>query len=225
MSSMYEFENERAYTKFKRHVDESHERISANDINKLQTSVQKQELFENRTRDTAFQERIYTIFENNLFVNAMFVDYYENGNYVNLLECNGVSRDEEKQLVTLQPYYSQGVAASSLILSQYGPDAEMNDFLLIVNQTVPTGAAVKYFIQGHTGERWPIKENDGRSGSTVHKPMHLSENIKNGFKVIAQLTRNSLDEAPEINGFAVMYWDGEVEKQLGLTNPDLSRFP
>ena len=95
----------------------------------------------------------------------------------------------------------------------------MNDFFLITNQDVPVGAEIKYYLETNKGERWPILAN------ALKLPLHLTENIKNGFKVVAELKSNSLGESPLLNGYAVLYWDAKVEEDYGMTNPDLKRFP
>ena len=75
----------RQYTKYKRHVNESKERIDASTINKIQEDINIQQEESNTIKDTAFEERIYTIFNSNLYVNSMFVDYFRTGEYVNIL--------------------------------------------------------------------------------------------------------------------------------------------
>ena len=69
------------------------------------------------------------------------------------------------------------------------------------------------------GERYPISAN------ALKTPLHLSSNIKYGFSLVAELTKNALGESPIINGYAILYWDAQVEKNYGMTNPDLQRFP
>ena len=76
----------RQYTKYKRHVNESHERVDASTVNTLQDDLNVQQKETNEVKDTAFEERVYTIFNNNLYVNAMFVDYFKSGEYINLNE-------------------------------------------------------------------------------------------------------------------------------------------
>ena len=216
---LQDYDKTRQYTKYKRHVDDSNEKVNAGTINKIQSDINEQQHETNLVKDTAFEERIYTIFNNNLYTNAMFVDYYKQGKYLNLNESDNVEINFEKTQLSLKAGSKSGIAISSKIYSVHGSDVEMNDFFLITNQDVPVGAEIKYYLETNKGERWPILAN------ALKLPLHLTENIKNGFKVVAELKSNSLGESPLLNGYAVLYWDAKVEEDYGMTNPDLKRFP
>ncbi len=216
---LQDYDKTRQYTKYKRHVDDSNETVNADTVNKIQSDINEQQHETNLVKDTAFEERIYTIFNNNLYTNAMFVDYYKQGQYLNLNESDNVEINFEKTQLSLKAECKSGTAISSKIYSVHGSDVEMNDFFLITNQDVPVGAEIKYYLETNEGERWPILAN------ALKLPLHLTENIKNGFKVVAELKSNSLGESPLLNGYAVLYWDAKVEEDYGMTNPDLMRFP
>ena len=216
---LQDYDKTRQYTKYKRHVDDSNEKVNAGTVNKIQLDINEQQHETNLVKDTAFEERVYTIFNNNLYTNAMFVDYYKQGQYLNLNESDNVEINFEKTQLSLKAGSKSGTAISSKIYSVHGSDVEMNDFFLITNQDVPVGAEIKYYLETNKGERWPILAN------ALKLPLHLTENIKNGFKVVAELKSNSLGESPLLNGYAVLYWDAKVEEDYGMTNPDLKRFP
>ena len=216
---LQDYDKTRQYTKYKRHVDDSNEKVNAGTVNKIQSDINEQQHETNLVKDTAFEERVYTIFNNNLYTNAMFVDYYKQGQYLNLNESDNVEINFEKTQLSLKAGSKSGTAISSKIYSVHGSDIEMNDFFLITNQDVPVGAEIKYYLETNKGERWPILAN------ALKLPLHLTENIKNGFKVVAELKSNSLGESPLLNGYAVLYWDAKVEEDYGMTNPDLKRFP
>lgn len=217
--ALQDYDKTRQYTKYKRHVDESNERINAETVNKIQSDINEQQHETNLVKDTAFEERIYTIFNNNLYTNAMFVDYYKQGQYLNLNESDSVEINFEKTQLSLKSGCNSGTAVSSKIYSVHGSDIEINDFFLITNQSVPIGAEIKYYLETSKGERWPILAN------ALKLPLHLTENLINGFKVVLELKANSLGESPLLNGYAVLYWDAKVEENYGMTNPDLMRFP
>ena len=215
------FDNNRRYTKYKRHVDESKERISAEHINTIQNDVNDNQIELNRVKDTAFTERIYTIFENNKYTNAMFLDEIKSGEYINMYESTqpNLKVDYEKSQIYIHEGYDMASMTSTVIYSVKGEDVEMNDFFLISAEEVPVGASVKWYLESFNGERWPILQN------RLKLPMHLSDNLVYGFKVICEMHANALKESPKVNGYAVLYWDAAVEKDLGMTNPDLARFP
>lgn len=216
--ALNDLDNKRQYTKYKRHVNESNERVDAKTVNKLQEDLSTQQQETNAVKDTAFEERIYTIFNNNLYANAMFVDYFKTGEYINMNESSNIAFDYPKTQLSIDNN-TTGTAVSTLIHSVHGADVELNDFFLITNQHVPVGAEIKYYLETHTGERWPILPNK------LKLPLHLTQNLKYGFKVIIDMKANALGETPLLNGYAILYWDAQVEANYGITNPDLMRFP
>jgi hypothetical protein len=217
--ALNEHNNTRQYTKYKRHVNESSERVDAGTVNTLQEDLNIQQQETNQVKDTAFEERVYTIFNNNLYTNAMFVDYYKSGEYLNLHESLGVEIDYNKTQLQLARHSTGGYAVSTRIYSVHGEDVELNDFFLVTNEYVPHGASLKYYLQTNTGERWPIVPN------SLKLPLHLQSDLKLGFKVVIEMKANAMGETPIVHGYAVLYWDAQVEKNYGMTNPDLIRFP
>lgn len=217
--AMNEMDTTRRYTKYKRHVNDSTERIDAHDVNQIQENINEHQEDTNIIKDTAFQERVYTIFENNLYTNAMFLDVYENGQYINKVDSSNYVLDSKLNNVYIDKDNDAGTVTSIRIHSVHGEEIELNDFFLVTNQYVPTGASIKYYLKLMNGESYPISAN------ALKTPLHLSSNIKYGFSLVAQLTKNALGESPIINGYAILYWDAQVEKDYGMTNPDLKRFP
>ena len=217
--AMNEMDTTRRYTKYKRHVNDSTERIDAQDVNQIQENINEHQEDTNIIKDTAFQERVYTIFENNLYTNAMFLDVYENGQYINKVDSSNYVLDSKLNNVYIDKDNDAGTVTSIRIHSVHGEEIELNDFFLVTNQYVPTGASIKYYLKLMNGESYPISAN------ALKTPLHLSSNIKYGFSLVAQLTKNALGESPIINGYAILYWDAQVEKDYGMTNPDLKRFP
>lgn len=217
--ALNEFDTKRQYTKYKRHVNDSNERVDAQTVNKIQDDINTQQQNTNTVKDTAFEERVYTIFENNLYTNAMFIDSFKTGEYINMNQSNGVVVDFPTTRLTIDKGCTHGTAISTVIYSVHGQEIDLNDFFLITNQEIPMGAQIKYYLETYTGERWPILAN------SLKLPLHLSENIKFGFKVVIDMQANALGEFPVLNGYAILYWDAQVEANYGMTNPDLQRFP
>lgn len=217
--AIQDMDNKRRYTQYKRHVNESHERINADTVNTIQKDIQYAQEDRHIIKDQAFQERIYTIFNNNLFVNAMFIDPVENGNYINMLHSSNIKLDGELYRVSLDKKDTPGIMLGRSIHSAYGEEIGLNDFFLITNEYVPTGSSIKYYLVMHNGEKHEITPN------VLKTPLHLAESIRYGFTLEADIKPNALNESPVINDYAVLYWDEQVEKNLGLINPDLQRFP
>ena len=217
--ALQDYDKNRQYTKYKRHVNESHERVNADTVNTLQSDLNTQQQETNAVKDTAFEERVYTIFNNNLYTNAMFIDYFKTGEYVDMNSSHDIVVNYPTTQLSLDKNKSDGVCVSTIVYSVHGSDVEMNDFFLIANEDIPVGASIKYYIENSYGQRWPILPN------VLKLPMHLSEGLRYGFRVIIELQANALKETPKLNGYAILYWDAKVEEAYGLTNPDLMRFP
>lgn len=217
--ALNEYENKKQYTKFKRHVDDSKERIKAESINKLQEGIAEQQVESNKIKDRAFEERVYTIFDNNLYTNAMFKDALDNGEYLNMNESFNTYFNTDEYNIQLVSGFITGEIKSTKIYSVHGPEIELNDFFLISNEYLPTGSSIEYYLENFKGERFPILQN------SLKLPMHLTEALENGFSLVAVLKANGLGESPYINGYAILYHDAQVEADFGLTNPDLQRFP
>lgn len=217
--AMVENNNKRQYTQYKRHVNESGERVNAQTVNSLQKDVNVTQKETNDVKDKAFEERVYTILENNLYCNSCSIDYFQDGEKINLNESDNICILPNTSQVSVQDQTKPGEFKSIRIYSPYGAGVEMNDFFLVTSQEVPTGSSIKYYIEMYTGERWPIEANQ------IKLPLHLTQNIVNGFVLVAQLKPNHLNEYPVINGYGILYWDAQVEANYGLTNPDLMRFP
>lgn len=217
--AMNEMDTTRRYTKYKRHVNDSTERIDAKDVNQIQQNINEHQEDTNIIKDEAFQERVYTIFENNLYTNAMFLDVYENGEYIDKVNSSNYLLNSKLKNIFAELDSSSATITSVRIHSVHGEEIELNDFFLITNQYVPVGASIKYYLKLMNGERYPISAN------ALKTPLHLSSNIQYGFSLVAELTKNALGESPIINGYAILYWDAQVEKDYGLINPDLQRFP
>ena len=184
--AMNEMDTTRRYTKYKRHVNDSTERIDAKDVNQIQENINEHQEDTNIIKDTAFQERVYTIFENNLYTNAMFLDVYENGQYINKVDSSNYVLDSKLNNVYIDKDHDAGTVTSIRVHSVHGEEIELNDFFLVTNQYVPTGASIKYYLKLMNGESYPISAN------ALKTPLHLSSNIKYGFSLVAQLTKNAL---------------------------------
>ncbi len=217
--ALNDYENKKQYTKFKRHVDDSKERINAESINKIQEGISEQQVETNKIKNRAFEERVYTIFENNLYTNAMFKDILENGEYLNMTQSSNTYFNTDELNIQLTKNSTSGEIKSTKIYSVHGPQIELNDFFLISNEYLPLGSSINYYLENFKGERFPILQN------SLKLPMHLTEALENGFSLVAVLKANGLGETPYINGYAILYHDAQVEKDYGLTNPDLQRFP
>ena len=132
--AMYENIPKRQYTQYKRHVNDSGERIDAKTVNKIQ--------------------------ENILYCNSCTIDYFRDGEKINDNESNNINLDINKRQIQIKDASRPATFISQTIQSPHGSDIELNDFFLVVNHEIPVGSSIKYYIETYTGERWPLKANE-----------------------------------------------------------------
>ena len=217
--ALNETNNKRQYTQYKRHVNDSHERINAQTMNSIQKDINTVQVDNIEIKDKAFEERVYTIFNNDLYTNAMFIDYFKNGEYINDNESINIKIDDKDRYLMLSDPKKNGLFKSTKQHSVHGENIPINDFFLITSENIPIGAKIEYFLELENGQRYPIESNQ------IKLPMHLSKDLDRCFYVVAKLKPNADNETPTINGYAILYWDSKVEENYGMTNPDLMRFP
>lgn len=212
-----EFNTKKQYTKYTRHVNDSGERVDAQHINTIQKDLQDYQTQLNDMKDTAFEERVYTIFQNNYYVNAMFMDSFYNEIFIDKTLSANYTFEREQGILSAAP--DKATIVSAVVKSKYGDPVPLNDFILIANEKIPVGASIKYYLETEAGESWQILSNKTKN------PLTLRESIKYGFKLRIEMTTNAMGESPELNGYAILFFDQQVEDNLGMTNPDLRRFP
>jgi hypothetical protein len=217
--ALYENNNKRQYTQYKRHVNDSSEKVDAKTINSLQKDINVIQKEDADIKDKAFEERVYTILENNLYCNSCSIDYFQNAEKINQADSENICILDNTSQLSLKNIYKPGEFKSIVVYSPFGIDIAMNDFFLVTSQEVPVGASITYYIELNTGERWPIEPNKSKL------PLHFTKDITNGFCLVAKFKPNQLNEYPVLNGYGVLYWDAQVEANYGLTNPDLMRLP
>ena len=118
--AMNEMDTTRRYTKYKRHVNDSTERIDAKDVNQIQENINEHQEDVNVVKDEAFIERVYTIFDNNLFANAMFLDTYANGQYIDKVQSSNYLLDPKLNNVSLSKDADAATVSSIRIHSVHG---------------------------------------------------------------------------------------------------------
>lgn len=165
--------------------------------------------------DAVFFDRVMFNFENNRYVNAIFLNEVKDREYSDFASSHNIEFNQIESSISLQNKEERGIYLSTKICTSDGVPALLNDFFLIVDEDVPPGTDILYYIVTNYGEVYPIRPNHDipvRIEGDGPKPI--------SFKIKAVLTPNGND-VPKIRGLAVLYFDEFVERQLGLVNPDL----
>lgn len=165
--------------------------------------------------DAAFFDRVMFSFENNRYANAIFLNEIKDREYSDFASSHNVEFDPIESSVRLSDIRDTGIYISTELSTSVEKRGLLNDFFLIVDEDVPAGTDILYYLITNYDEVFPIKPN-----STI--PLRLEENVLKpiSFKIKAVLKPNGNDE-PKLRGLAVLYYDSAVEAQLGLINPDL----
>lgn len=165
--------------------------------------------------DAVFFDRVMFNFENNRFVNAIFLNEVKDREYSDFASSHNIEFNQIESSISLQDNTERGIYLSTKICTTEGVPALLNDFFLIVDEEVPPGTDILYYLVTNYGEVYPIRPNSDlplRIEGDGPKPL--------SFKIKAVLTPNGNDK-PKIRGLAMLYFDEFVERQLGLVNPDL----
>lgn len=208
------------FTHFQRHSDNAGEVIEGEDINKIQETVNKQEKINVERSETEFLNRCLFILENHFAVNSGFIDELEDLNNISSMQNdyqnNTFEFDFDDTSLKISPGIDKNVIHTKEINSEVDNDqAFLNDFLLLVDATIPQGASIEYYISTDFGD-FPIKPSKENS-------LKIQKSILN-FQLKIIMTRNSLGQSPKLFSFGILFFDIFLEKKYGLINPDLSRF-
>lgn len=165
--------------------------------------------------DAVFFDRVMFNFENNRFVNAIFLNEIKDREYSDFSSSHNIEFNQVESSISLQDKTERGIYLSTKICTTDSVPSLLNDFFLIVDEEVPPGTDILYYLVTNYGEVYPIRPNSDvplRLEGEGDKPL--------SFKIKAVLTPNGNDK-PKIRGLAMLYFDEFVERQLGLINPDL----
>lgn len=210
----------RKFTKYQRHVNNAQEVISADHINTIQKSVN---VAENNVIDlhaNEFLNKTIFVFNNNIYVNQMFVDLFENQQFINMSKSRNSFFDSKERILFVNGDVSEtSIYTESLYTKS---DVLPNDFVVMIDCYIPPGANIDVFISTNNKDYYPIRYND------ITKPNRIKfkNNTSNDFELTLKfkVKKNYQNESPKISGFSVMWFDASVEREYGLTNPDLGQF-
>lgn len=206
----------RVYTKFTRHIDNAKEPVSADHVNDVQSSISDAERNINRLHDEQFLDKVMFSFDNNLFVNSLFANETNDRQYTDFTLSSHIQLNENERSIYVDNVSLSGELLTTRIHSSVGGGIPLNDFFLVTDEHIPTGASIKYYLVSDNEEVFPIKPNEV-------KPCHMFVRVMD-VRIKAVLTKNALGESPKVYGLSLMFFDPAVEAQYGLTNPDLRRF-
>lgn len=166
--------------------------------------------------DGTFFNTAMFVFDNNPYTNAFFVNEIVDREYSDLVASHNIKYDNDVSCITLESPVMDGTYLSTQLCTDTSYRSELNDFFLVVDEDVPAGCDILYYIVTDRDKVYPIKPNAG-------SPMHIEFEPERPiyFRVKAIIKANGT-EYPRINAFAILYHDKFIEESYGLINPNLS---
>lgn len=178
---------------------------------KVSDEVQRKDIVQ--MGDAVFFENVAFVFNNNRYVNTFFINEIKDKEFSNITDSDNVKFDLLESSITLVDPLSDGTYYSTEIMTDKNYKSDLNNFFIVVDEDVPPGCDILYYIITHDNKAFPIKPN-----ATTPLKMKMPTT---SFKLKAELITNGNDY-PKIRSYAILYHDQFIEDSYGLINPDLS---
>lgn len=164
--------------------------------------------------DNTFINSVKISFDNNEYVNSMFINEIKSKEYSDFYLSDNVVYNSIESCLKVKDLTRNGEYYSVEKCTDETYKSELNNFFLVTDEVIPTGCNITYHIVTNDDRSFLIKSND-----TV--PLVLNIPCYS-FRIRAHLSSNKIN-TPVINGFAVLYYDEYVHKAYRLINVDLSK--
>lgn len=167
--------------------------------------------------DLQFFDKVMFDFENNRYTNAIFLNELKDKEFSDFGSSHNMIFNNIESCIQLQNPSEQGVYFSTRIRTNEQEIATLNDFFLVVDEDLPAGTDILYYLVTNLNEVFPIRPNN-----TEPMTIKAKESKPTSFKIKAVFKSNGQD-IPKLKGLAVLYYDAFVDMQLGLIHPDLRK--
>ena len=200
-------------TKFDYHINNGKEIISADDINKVQQSINNTEKDIIDLYSQTFKAKALFALEHNKNVNSMFMDTLETPYKIYKSVSENIEYDENEKCIRLLKHgaVKEGIFQSTKMVSQYSP--MINKVLLLVDTDVPKGCKINYFVSSDGVSFFPIKP-----GGTQPTTLGI---MGNALYVKAVLYKNAKLQSPRIFSWALLYHDSLIENVAQIGDVEL----
>lgn len=157
--------------------------------------------------DAVFFEKVAFTFNNNRYVNTFFINEIKDRENSDFSNSDNILFDKDESCILVDDKQIDGEYLSFEIKTDRSEDAPLNDFFLVVDEEIPAGCDILYYILTDDNRMFPIKPNDT-------EPLHLTR-FTTSFRLRAIMCVNGT-ETPKIRSYAILYHDKFVEDSLGL---------
>ena len=157
--------------------------------------------------DNVFLNTVNISFDNNKYVNAMFMNQIKDKENSDLYLSDNIVFDSVEANMKVKDVTKKGVYYSVEKCTNEDYDSDLNNFFLIVDNTVPDGCDIVYYLITDDNRKFIIKPN-------ATTPLVLTTPCKR-FRLSAKLSCNGID-TPALNAFAVLYYDEYIAKAFKM---------
>ena len=163
--------------------------------------------------DTIFFDRVVFTFNNNKYANVFFVNDVKDREFSDLSNSNNIKYDSIESALKLDDPTIDGTYLSTSICTDKNYNTVLNHFFIVVDEDVPPGCDILYYLITDDNKTFPIKPN-----ATTPLTLNIAP-ITFRIKMVIHANGN---DRPSIKAFAVLYHDKYIEDGYGLIRPDLS---
>ncbi|MGO0862144.1 hypothetical protein, partial [Clostridioides difficile] len=110
--------------------------------------------------DNLFFDRILFNFDNNRYANSLFINEFKNKEYSDVQNSSDIKFDFDKTCIYLSEGSSFGEYNSVDIYTHEHKSSSLNNFFLIVDQNIPSGSEVIYYLVTDKKEAFQIRANN-----------------------------------------------------------------
>lgn len=198
-------------SKFKSQINQA-STVNAEDINKISLAVENAQKVLIDLSDESFKNKVFFALENNVDINSAFIDDFSDSNYINVFKSKAYTYNSQEKSISAVNETAQVYSIKYMSKLK----GTIQNVILLVDDYIPNGASINYFISIDDNNYYPIKKNK-----------EVPTDIKEGAVCVikAVLNKNAFGQTPKIYGWAVLYYDKVVRllysiKNIGLSDND-----
>ncbi len=188
-------DNER-FKRFERHIDNVNEVISAEDVNALGEMLEQEEKQRFALQDSDFSSKALFTMQNHVEANSLWLDEFADNSKLDTVKTELYLSPEDSSIT----FNLTDIEVTAWVYSKpynIRDGANVQKFMLMVNEYKPTGSQIVYDISNNNVNWYPINANEG---TLMTVPV-------GGTKICirARMTRQKSTIFPRIDAWGVIF--------------------